>query len=110
MQATAERHPRAKNIVEYDFAQTMDYDIYAAAKEYKELQRKIETLKAQLEEAKKVIIEDMAGAEEVTAKEYTVRNQTIERIVFDSKKLQKEKPSVYDKYSKPSTSTRFAID
>jgi predicted phage-related endonuclease len=110
MQATAERHPRAKNVVEYDFAQTRDYDIYAAAKEYKALQRQIESLKEQMEEAKKVIIEDMAGRETVIAQEYKISYKSFPRHDLDTKALQTIHPDIYKLFSKVSTSTRFTVD
>jgi len=105
----SERHPRAK-IVEYDFAQTKEYDIYAAAKEYKALQRQIEELKSQLEETKKVITEGMNGQETVTAGVYKISNKSYTSRRLDTDTFKAVHPDIYKLFCKPSTSTRFTVD
>jgi predicted phage-related endonuclease len=106
-----ERHPRVKqNVVEYDFSQTKEYDIYAAAKEYKELQRQVEKLKAEMEETKQVIIENMAGRETVIAREYKISYKSFPRTSLDTDALKSVHPDIYKLFSKTSTTTRFTVD
>jgi predicted phage-related endonuclease len=74
------------------------------------LQRQIESLKKQLEEAKKVIIEDMAGRETVIAQEYKISLKTIVSNRLDTDSLKTIHPDIYKLFCKPSTSTRFTVD
>jgi predicted phage-related endonuclease len=109
MQATAERHPRAK-IVEYDFAQVAKQNLAEFAIDYKSLKRQEEAIKAQIEEVKKVMIELMAGKETVVTDVYKISNKTITSNRLDTDSLKSIHPDIYKLFCKPSTSTRFTID
>jgi predicted phage-related endonuclease len=109
MQATAERHRRAENVLEYNFQQARENDLEAAAKEYKALQRQIEELKSQLEETKKVITEGMNGQETVTAGVYKISNKSYTSRRLDTDTFKAVHPDIYTLFCKTSTSTRFEI-
>jgi predicted phage-related endonuclease len=82
----------------------------AAACEYKGLQRQIESLKAQLDETKQVILDGMAGAEVVTAGVYKISNKTIVSNRLDMDTFKAVHPDIFKLFSKTSTSTRFTVD
>jgi predicted phage-related endonuclease len=99
-----ERHPRALHI--YDPAKELD----ALATEYKALQRQQETIKAQLDELKATMIQEMAGQEVVTAGVYKISNKTIVSTRLDMDTFKAVHPDIFKVFSKTSTSTRFTVD
>jgi len=106
----SERHPRAKNIVEYNFQQTKQADMTALATEYKALKRQEEAIKAQLDELKATMIGSMNGEEVFLTDLYKISYKTFTSNRLDTDTFKAVHPDIYTLFCKTSTSTRFTID
>jgi len=81
----------------------------SALRRYWELATLIDTMEREQEQIKQDIKVEMKDAETAYAPSHKILWRNVARTTLDSKKLKEEKPDVWAKYAKESTSRRFEI-
>lgn len=84
-------------------------DIDALAGEFKELKRQEESIKAQLDELKARMIEELDGRDEYTGELYKVSNKEVHSTRLNTKDLQTLHPDIYKLFSQETVSHRFTV-
>jgi len=81
------------------------------AREYREIQAEIKTLKEQADAIKQQMIAkmDKLNSEVETAGEFTVRWGAYQSTRFDTKKFKEAQPELYSEYVTQTVATRFTV-
>lgn len=78
-------------------------------KNYRELQRMLEAVQAEMDEIKDMIRAQMGENDVIVAGEYKISNKLVESSRLDSTALKKVLPDVAARFIKTTTSRRFVI-
>ena len=78
-------------------------------KNYRELQRMLEAVQAEMDEIKDMIRAQMGENDVAVAGEYKISNKLVESSRLDSTALKKALPDVAARFIKTTTSRRFVI-
>lgn len=78
-------------------------------KNYRELQRMLEDVQAEMDEIKDMIRAQMGDSDVIVAGEYKISNKLVESSRLDSAALKKALPDVAARFIKTITSRRFVI-
>ena len=86
-------------------------DMANTAREYRELQAMIKELEGQADGLKQAMISEMDSrkVDRLQAGEYEIRWGVYESGRLDTAALRRELPDVADRYTRPTTSTRFQV-
>lgn len=84
-------------------------ELQAACREYRELARMQEDIKAELDAIKETITQAMGNAETLTAGEYKISYKLVTSSRPDSKALKAEAPELAARYTKQTQYMRLTI-
>lgn len=84
-------------------------DIVTKAREFKKIQKMIEELEARQNAIKESIINEMDGAEEVSADIFKIRYITVVSNRFDTTGFKKIHADIYNEYLKENVCKRFTV-
>lgn len=84
-------------------------ELQAACREYRELARMQEDIKAELDAIKETITQAMGEADTLTAGEYKISYKLVTSSRLDTVAIKREAPELAARYTKRTQSRRFVI-